>query len=512
MLLALSSKIAEIDRFAEECLGIPVITLMERSGEVIADAVRARVPSGKKIVILAGKGNNGGDGYAAACALRGEYEVLVYDVFSAGQKSEAGKFFLEKIKEGGGRVTNFEINPDTEAEIKSADCIIDAIFGTGFSGVMPEIIVGLARMVNETQRAVKIAVDVPIGVNADTGSVNTTSACNMNATVVLSFVKPGLVSYPAKSYVGEIIFDGLGLPRDRIAEQFGFSYFCLDREMALSMLPKRAADSNKGSFGKLLCITGSDKYRGAGMLSLEAALRGGVGYVTYLGEPAICDILSAKLPEAIYQKCAPLGELSEAQIGEVLRLSEKHSATLIGSGSGDTEGLCALVRALLACEGSPLIIDADGINALAADKEASLNAIRSSPRRVILTPHPLEFSRLCGINVTDIQLHRIEAAMKFAAENRCILVLKGAGTIVTDGKAVYINSSGSSALAKAGSGDVLAGFLSAMVASGIDPICAAALSVYYHGVAADALARELSVFGVIPSDLPKEIARQLGIK
>lgn len=510
MLLALSSKISAIDSFAEKELGIPTSVLMQRSGRAVADAVRARVEAGRKVVILAGKGNNGGDGYSAATFLMGEYDVCVYDVFSSGQKSEAGKAFLEKFVSEGGRVRNFVQNSECESEVKSADCIIDAVFGTGFGGEMPEIMVTLARIVNEAQRAVKIAVDVPIGINADTGSVNTTSACKMNATVALSFIKPGLVSYPAKSYVGDILLDDLGLPTEKIKDNFRFNYFLLDREMAASMLPKREADSNKGSFGKLLCITGSDKYRGAGMLSLEAALRGGVGYVTFLGEKALCDLFSMRFPEVIYKNTSPISDMTDEEIADCVSLSKKQSATLIGSGSGDTEGLCKLVRALLSSEGGPLIIDADGINALAADRQASLSAIKNSLRTVILTPHPLEFSRLCGVAVSDIQLHRIEVALKFAKENRCILVLKGAGTVITDGDDVYINSSGSSALAKAGSGDVLSGFLSSMVASGIDPCRGAALSVYYHGLAADSLAKDISVFSVIPSDLPLEIGKQLG--
>ncbi len=509
MLLALSSKISQIDRFAEEELGIPTVTLMSRAGAAIAEAVRTRVSNGARVTILAGKGNNGGDGYAAATLLIRDYSVLVYDVLGEGQKNECGKYFLEKYKEAGGRVEKYEPNSDTEATIKASDCIVDAIFGTGFSGAMPEVMVTLARTVNETQGAVKIAVDVPLGVNADTGSVNTTSACTMHATVVLSFIKPGLVSYPAKSYVGDIVFDGLGLPLDKISESFDFNYYYLDGALAESLLPERPENSNKGSFGKLLCITGSDKYRGAGKLSVEAALRGGVGYVTYLGEEVMCDSLFLSLPEAIYKKCKPIEELSSSDVGDIVELSAKHSAVLIGSGSGDTEGLRTLVLSLLLAEGGPLVIDADGINCLCKDREESLKAIRTSKRTVILTPHPLEFSRLCGDDVTDIQLHRIESAMKFAAENRCILVLKGAGTVITDGKTVYINSSGSSALAKAGSGDVLAGFLASMVATGCDPLGAAALSVYYHGLAAESLAKSLSEYGVIPSDLPCEIARQL---
>lgn len=509
MLLALSSKISEIDNLAAQKWGIPLIDLMERSGRAVADAVRSRVKAGGRVVILAGKGNNGGDGYAAACLLLPEYDTLVLDVFSAGQKTDEGKHFLTKYREMGGRVENFEQNDAYKALIKGADCIVDAIFGTGFCGNMPADLAAVSTWINETTSAVKIAIDVPIGVNADTGSVNTTYACNMHATVILSFVKPGLVSYPARSYVGDAIFCDIGLPIDRITEEFEFRYSYVDAALAGSCLPVRESNSSKGSFGRLLVITGSDKYRGAAHLSLEAALRGGAGYVTYMGQSGLSDELRQKFPEAIYKPIRAIDDITDGEIGEICDISAKSSATLLGSGSSDTDGLYRLTVALLGSEGGALILDADAINALARHRGEALAAIKSSPRTVILTPHPLEFSRLSGDTVSDVQLHRIESAMKFAAENRCILVLKGAGTVVTDGRLVRINSSGSSALAKAGSGDVLAGFLSSLIASGAGVLDGSSAAVYYHGSAADKLARELSPFGVIPSDLPRKMAMEI---
>ncbi len=510
MLLALSSKISEIDKLAAEKWGIPLTTLMERSGKVVADAVRSRVGAGGRVVILAGKGNNGGDGYAAACLLFGEYDTLVFDIFGAGQKTAEGKHFLEKYREMGGRVEKFEQNDTNKALVKGADCIVDAIFGTGFCGSMPDDLATVSTWINETTSAVKIAIDVPIGVNADTGSVNTTYACNMHATVILSFVKPGLVSYPARSFVGDVIFSDIGLPIDKISGEFEFRYSYIDADSACGYLPKRDSNSNKGSFGRLLVITGSSKYKGAAHLSLEAALRGGAGYVTYMGEGGVADELRQKFPEAIYRTVREIDDsITEDEIKEICEASEKSSATLIGSGSCDTDGLYRLTLALLGSEGGALILDADAINALARHRENAISAIKSSPRSVILTPHPLEFSRLSGDSVSDVQLHRIESAMKFSAENRCTLVLKGAGTVVTDGRYVRINSSGSSALAKAGSGDVLAGLLASLVASGADVLDGSCAAVYFHGSAADKLARELSAFGVIPSDLPRKIAMEI---
>jgi len=509
MHLALSQQIGDIDRFAEQSLGIPTAELMARSGRAVERAVRERLESGKSIVILAGKGNNGADGYAAATFLFADYRITVVDVFAMGQRSECGKHFLSAYRDLGGSIIEYSEDDELERLISGSDCIIDAIFGTGFVGEAPERIKRLSRIINETVRALKIAIDVPIGINADTGAVNTTLACTMNATVVLSFIKPGLVSYPAKPYVGEILFDDLALPQELLSERFEFNYTLVDEKCARAMMPKREENSSKGSFGKLLIITGSRKFPGAGALSLEAALRGGVGYVTHMGEERLVASLCMKFPEAIYKTIPEMEKISDDDISAIVEASARASATLIGSGSGCSDGLLKLVNALLLAEGGPLILDADAINVLAEKREESLALIRNSVRTVILTPHPLEFSRLCANNVSDIQLHRIEAAKKFAAEQRCILVLKGAGTITTDGKQVLINSSGSSALAKAGSGDVLAGFLSAMIAQGGDPLAMSALSVFYHAYAADTLAREYSLFGVTPSDLPRQIAKSL---
>lgn len=510
MLLTLSSGISEIDRMAPEKWGIPIAELMMRAGKAVAGAVRARVARGGSVIILAGKGNNGGDGYAAACELLGDYAVSVIDVFGAGQRTEEGRSFLCDFADRGGEIIRFSDIGESEAMIKGADCIVDAIFGTGFCGSIPDDVAAIATWINETVAAVKIAVDVPIGIDADTGNINTTYACSMNATVVLSMIKLGLVSYPARSFVGEIVYDDLGLPIDSIAEQMKFNYIYVEGVEAARMLPKRAANSNKGSFGRALIITGSQRYRGAAHLSLEAALRGGAGYVTYAGTEPLCEMLCMKYPEAIYRPIKYEGdEIAADEIPAVCELSAASGATLVGCGSSDTDGLCDLVLSLLGSDGGALILDADAINAMARRRDEALVALKNTRRTVILTPHPLEFSRLSGDTVSDVQLHRIEAAVKFAAENRCIMVLKGAGTIVTDGTLVCINSSGSSALAKAGSGDVLAGAIASLAASGTDALCACAAAVYYHGAAADALSRSLSPFGVIPSDLPRAIGEQI---
>ncbi len=509
MKLALSKTISEIDEYCIKELGIPMEELMRRSGHAVANAIRAKVPASSSVIILAGKGNNGGDGYAAACELINEYAVTVIDVFASGQKSEAGRRYLDSFRSMGGKILPFEPSDAISFMIKNSDAIVDAVFGTGFHGEMPELVRPLAIMIRETVEAYKLAVDVPLGINADNGSVSD-FAIFVEETVELSYIKPGIISYPARSYVGNIIYDPIGLPIDLLDDIFDFKCTLVNKEWVRETLPPRPENSNKGSFGKLLLITGSEKYRGAAHLTLEAALRGGVGLVSFLGSPKLCSELSVKYPEAIYSE-ADLTEPDEAMLAHIAELSEKHTATLIGSGSGNTEALLSIVLRLLATEGGPIILDADAINVLAAIGLDGLYAVRDAKRTVILTPHPLEFSRLASMDVATVQLHRLESAERFAKENSCILVLKGAGTITTDGDDIYINVVGSSALAKAGSGDVLAGLIGAFVAAqgGRSPETASAHAVYFHALAGDELAREFSSYGVTPSDLPREIARSI---
>ncbi len=501
MKLALSSDIKSIDTSAAELLGVSITELMGRSGRAVANAVRKACPSGY-VVIFAGSGNNGGDGYALACEICRSHRVRVYDVFSAGQRSEEGKHYLNLCKELGGEILPLTSAESVRSDIESSDVVVDAVFGTGFHGTLPHIVQELADVINSVKGPMKIAVDVPIGVNADDGSISP-HALFVDTTVVLSCMKTGLLSYPAKKVVGEIILDNIGIPNDIIEQNIAFENYYFDSSLAKEALPRRFDDSNKGDYGKALLITGSEKYIGAGFLSIGAALRGGCGYVVHVCGKEERSSYCSKFPEVIYESSYCNGKYDVAGITE---LSKKCSATLVGCGCGMSENLAELVSSLIEAEcDSPLILDADALNSLAFYK--SKDVLKLAKRKVILTPHPRELSRLARIPTELINATRIDTAKRFAKEHRVILVLKGAATLVTDGETLYINSSGSSALAKAGSGDVLAGLIASVLSYSRDPLLATALAVYLHGAAGDALSSSQSSYGVIPSDLPMAIAR-----
>ena len=498
MKLVLSEDVRRIDNYAEDVLRIPKRELMARSGRAVADAIFSRVAKGARVSILAGKGNNGGDGYAAAVLLCDSYDVCVYDVFSSGQSSDEGKYHLAQAKAKGVKILPF-LNDSADIErISSSACVVDAVFGTGFRGELPDNLHDLSAALRAEKHPFILAVDVPLGVNADNGSV-LDGAIRADLTVVLSYMKVGLLSYPARDMVGEIVHDTLDVP-DAVESAFSPCNFLVDEDFARSCLPVRGKNTNKGSFGKLSIYAGSERYRGAASLALGAALRSGVGICEYKGPSSLCDILFAVYPEAIYK---PLDRVDE--IAHLLAAENRFTATLVGCGSDTGEITQTLVRQMLQTEGAPLILDADAINVLAGLKDGR-TLLKNARRTVILTPHPLEFSRLSGIDVELVQKNRIGLAKEFAREHGVILVLKGAATLITDGEVLFVNSTGCSALAKGGSGDVLAGALSSLVAMGTQPIVAAALAVYTHGLAADRLARKYSTFGVTPSDLPLEMA------
>ncbi len=266
----------------------------------------------------------------------------------------------------------------------------------------------------------------------------------------------------------------------------------LGDELALSLIPKRAKNTNKGDFGRVALRVGSDKYRGAAHLALEGALRGGAGYVTFVGEPSLAEELRMKFPEAIYK--ATLSEISPAEV------------LLIGCGSGTTHELFCEVAKQISLDGAPLVLDADAVNSIA--KYGNADILLQKSREIIITPHPLEFSRLSGQSVEYINANRVECAKEFAKKYRVTLLLKGSDTVITDGETVYINPTGSSALAKAGSGDVLSGLLTALIAqSPKEPLAMAALAAYLHGKAGDELEREISAYSVIPSDIPRRVGQ-----
>lgn len=268
------------------------------------------------------------------------------------------------------------------------------------------------------------------------------------------------------------------------------------KEYVKAHLPRRTAESNKGTYGRVLLLCGSGDMRGAAALATLGALRLGAGLVTLASSREVIDALSSSIYEALWL---------DRSTPDILERSDKMQSIGIGCGMGQTAETKQLVTALLDREGAPLVIDADGINVL----RGRAYLLKEAKREVILTPHPLEFSRLCGLSVEAIQSDREGVAAAFAKEYGVTLLLKGHRTVITDGEQTFINPTGSSALAKGGSGDVLCGMLCALLAQGCTPLDAAVIAAYLHGEAGEKLAEVYSEYGVLASDLPAAAAKLL---
>ncbi|MBE6679330.1 MAG: NAD(P)H-hydrate dehydratase [Ruminococcaceae bacterium] len=268
------------------------------------------------------------------------------------------------------------------------------------------------------------------------------------------------------------------------------------KEYVSSKLPRRSPLSNKGTYGRVLLACGSGNMRGAAALATLGALRCGAGLVTLASEKCVIDALSASIFEAVWL---------DTDIYDMIDASDSANAVGIGCGSGNTRTTYKNIKWLMEREGAPLVIDADGLNVLAGHTDL----FRKAKREIIITPHPLEFSRLCGTPVTEIQSNREEYAKRFASEYGITVLLKGRGTVITNGEEVFVNPTGSSALAKGGSGDVLCGMICAFLAQGASPLDAAVIGAYVHGLAGERLGEKISEYGVLASEIPLEAAKIL---
>ena len=502
MIAVSPSLIPKIDAYATETLGIPVCELMKRAGEAVAEEIAKRLPKKSTVLIYCGGGNNGGDGYAAALSLiaRG-YRALTVDLFSLGQRTEAGKFFLSAYRKEVGE----PLSPE-EAKGIEADCLVDALFGTGARLPFPPSAIPVAERFAKGG-AFRVAIDVPLGVNGESGEVTPTAA-PVDLTVCLSFPKYGLYSYPAKEYAGELVSNDLSLPQKPISARFSLTDTLSDGELLKKAFPPREKNTHKGSFGHTLLLAGCPSYRGASILaSLSAcALRMGSGLVTLASCQAVTDAVVPAVPEVITQTVRPW---EEEKSDTLLSLAEKKTAILFGPGCAASRALTRHIYAFLETEGAPIVLDADALNSLSLDFTESKKRLIGSKRKVIFTPHPQEFARMTGFDTKEVQAKRLLLARGFAKEIPGVLVLKGAATLICEGERFLINTTGGPALAKGGSGDVLAGSVAALVGQGASPFTAAAAAAYLHGLAADRLASLYSEYGVRPFDLPDEMAKTL---
>ncbi|MGN0443012.1 MAG: NAD(P)H-hydrate dehydratase [Acutalibacteraceae bacterium] len=477
--------------------------MMENAGAACARNVRTicekKLDNKRNVCVVCGKGNNGGDGFVIARKLsENGYNTTLVLAEGYPKTVEATENYKITVELGIPAIWYDSDKARTVQSLKSADVIVDCVYGFGFYGEIKEEMKLLFEEINSSPAHV-ISVDIPSGAYCDSGFC-ADGAIKADYTIAVSALKPAHIIYPAAQLCGDIIVVNIGIPEDSF-KSVNNSLFTLSQREIKAFFPKREMTGHKGTFGRALLICGSRNMIGAAELSAKAALRSGVGLVKVAFPECMYIPMATKMTEALM---LPLeanaeGTLSANALPEILKETENCDAVLIGCGLGVNEDTIKIVSEVIANAKCPVIIDADGINAVASD----INMLRKAAVPVILTPHPAEMSRLIGVSVSNIQSDRIAVAKNFAESYLATLVLKGSNTLVAgeNGHGVYVNSTGNTGLSKGGSGDLLAGLLTGFVAQGIEPDKAAQAAVYIHGYLGETVSEKSSVRGMLPGDM-----------
>ena len=532
MKVVTAAEMRNIDKDTIEGIGIPAIVLMETAGSEIVQKIVNYYPNAHRIGIFVGKGNNGGDGLVIARQLAHfGREVSIFLVSPQDSFTEEAYINLEISKNLGLHIEEFLTvdassdilgnNPSQKGDIhnnlSNYDLIVDAILGTGLRGDVRPHFSNIINAINNLSIPI-LAVDLPSGLDADTG--NPLGACiQADRTVTIGLPKRGLLVHPGAELTGELDVVDIGFPHQVIEAQ-GIKVNWVTEKKAIKWLPLRPPASYKGSYGRVLVVAGSTGMTGAAALASEAALRTGAGIVTLAIPESLNPILEEKLSEVM---TLPLpetrdGSLTISSVSPILEYAENNKSVLaIGPGLSQHPETVEFIHQLIQENHQRklnlrIVIDADGLNALAQKKEL----LQLLDEKAVLTPHPGEMSRLIDIPVAKIEADRVHTSEEFANEYGVTLVLKGAPTITSDANSnTWINSTGNAGMATAGMGDVLTGVIAGLIAQDKSLEMAAPLGVYLHGLAGDIVAEQKGMHGLIASDvlnaLPQTISSLVSI-
>ena len=511
MKLVTAHQMLELEQ-AAIAAGGTVEELMQQAGLAVAQEVwlTLGVVEGRRILVLVGPGNNGGDGLVAAEHLA-EWgaDVVVYLL-----RERSGDALLDLVSVRG--TPTFVATDDAEyaslqEALDGAEMVIDALLGTGRSrpidGELAEVLRRLHAAAQRPAPPKVIAVDLPTGVDADSGRADPL-AVTADMTVTFGLAKVGLHTLPGSEHAGQVQVVDIGLPKDAIA---AVPLDLLDTAWVRGRLPARSKSSNKGTFGKVLVVAGSTNYPGAARLAAEACYRAGAGLVTLAAPSSVQALIAGAIPEVTWlPQDEEQGALSDAAPVEIVDHLANYDVLLIGPGLGQQDGtrdtVGAILRDLRPSTLRACVIDADALNALAQTPDwPSL-----IQRPAVLTPHPGEMARLLGTTVAEVQQDRLNLAVNAAREWKHVVVLKGAHTVIAapDGRAA-ISPCANALLAVAGTGDVLAGAIAGLLAQGMEPFEAAACGVYLHGLAAEEVGDELGDRGMLASELLPALPRAI---
>lgn len=498
MKVATVEQIRELDREAVEVYGISEEVLMENAGASVARLIEEVLGvEGRSFVVVSGTGNNGGDGFVAArhlWSMGGEVEVFV--VGDVGRVRGVARRNLERLERIGIPVTNIADSDDVdllEESLEGADAVVDALFGTGISREVSGVYREVIESINSLSSLV-FSVDIPSGINGDNGMVMGV-AVRADYTVTFGLPKLGNILYPGFDHCGELYVSHISYPRELVEKE--------DLKIETNdpvPLPRRKPDGHKGEFGKALFVAGSAGYLGAPYFASMSFLRAGGGYSMLATSKSIVPFLGSRASEVVYVPLEETGSGSIAyeNLDRIVELSGRADIVVVGPGLSLDEETQRLVVDLLARVERPVIVDGDGITAVSRRKDV----LRERRHHTVLTPHLGEMSRLTGLGVDEIKGDRVGVLVDTCRELSSIIVLKGAHSLIgtPDGR-VYVNMTGNSGMATAGSGDVLTGTIAAMYGLGLDIVDAVRMGVFVHGLAGDIASGRLGEDGVTASSI-----------
>jgi hydroxyethylthiazole kinase-like uncharacterized protein yjeF len=505
--VATAAEMRNIDRRTIETYAVPGIILMEHAGLQLLRILQECVSglAQQRIAIVAGRGNNGGDGLVLARHLwQRNIAVRVY-LLASGKSLRGDARKAQQMARAYGVPIVSCTTPRTwrqaSRELQQADIVVDAILGTGLNKPVVGLYAEVIQTVNDLRKPI-VAVDIPSGLSADHGNL---LGNHVQATHTVTFAVPkrGHILYPAAAAVGKLHVVDIGIPMQAV-EAEGMQVSLLDKHAVRKMLPVRQPDAHKGSQGHLLVVAGSLGKSGAAVLASHAALRAGAGLVTLAVPSSLNIAMESCLTEVMTLPVAehPPAVIAAAAAPELCQFLHKASALVLGPGLGTHPETVSLVHTLLQHAAVPVVLDADGLNSLVNH----LDVLQRCSAPVILTPHPGETARLLGTDTQAVQTQRLEIAQAFVERYQVYFVLKGARTVVyaPDGRR-WVNPTGNAAMATAGTGDVLAGTLGALLCQGLEPLQAALGGVFLHGLAGDRVRDRLGLHGLIASDVLEEL-------
>lgn len=510
MIVVTAQEMREMDRLTIQEHGVPSLVLMERAGIAVAEVLLGsfRKEARRGVLVVAGKGNNGGDGLVVARRLKAK--KIPCEVVLLGRGEDLSPDAVENLRayrKLGGRV--FEADGSLkplQQRLKGKGLLVDAILGTGLKEEVRGIYAEAIKMMNGSGLPI-VAVDLPSGLDSDRGRP-LGATIRASLTVALGFAKLGKVIHPGLSFVGRLVTADIGIHAQAV-ERVRPQTELLEEAGIQRLIPRREPDTHKGTYGHLLVMAGSRGKTGAAILACRGAMRVGAGLVTLAAPRSLNDIFASSMVEVMteplrddaHEEPEPLDDR------EWRSLLEKKSAFLFGPGIGVKDSARSALRWLLRNLEIPWVIDADGLNNLAAE----LDRLRGAKTPPVLTPHPGEMARLLGVSTAAINQDRVGVARSFARERRCYLVLKGARTLIaTPAGEVSINPTGNPGMASGGMGDVLAGVLAGLLAQGFKIEDALKLGVFLHGFVGDRIAEVKGEIGIVASDVLEGLP--LGIK